>query len=384
MNKQCIAPQEIQEGDLLAYIEGDASQAVVRHIARCTACAAEVESLREVDVLFSAAFQYAPSRLVTEGPSTRDRATVSSPRPKPSAKRWSWPRLTLPQPVWRIAALTFAVVLVLGSVIYAIGRMDLTNTTEQAGDYVAATLEIVPEAVESQADGTGNKPSKSSIVTGGIAENPAAIAPPRDLLLMLEDEWDGLIEDASAIAPPRELLAMLEGEADSQLDYDFIRSSTRSEAYWDKTAVTNRQNGVAYFLWVDDVGGLSTIYVARSEDDGQTLSEGVVVSQSVEDAFNPILAVDSAGNLYAVWRTRHHIDIDIFFARSTDGGQTWSSAVRINDDIRQAFNPSLAVDAQGRVFVAWQNHPGTVATDIYMSQSADGGRTWSKERRVAN
>lgn len=384
MNKQCIAPQEIQEGDLLAYIEGDASPAVVRHIAHCTACAAEVESLREVDVLFSAAFQYAPSQLVAEGPSARDHAVVSPPRPKTLAKRWSWPRLTLPQPAWRIAAVTLAVVLVLGSVIYTIGWIDLTNTSDQAGDYVAATLEIVQEAVESQADGTGNKPSKSLIITGGIAENPAAIAPPRDLLLMLEDEWGGLIEDASAIAPPRDVLVMLEGEAGSRLEYDFIRSSIRSEAYWDKTVVTNRQNGVAYFLWIDDVKGLSTIYVAHSDDGGQTLSESVAVSQSVEDAFNPILAVDSAGNLYAVWRTRHHIDIDIFFARSTDGGQTWSNPVRINDDIRQAFNPSLAVDTQGRVYVAWQNHPGTVATDIYLSQSSDGGRTWSKERRVAN
>jgi hypothetical protein len=201
---------------------------------------------------------------------------------------------------------------------------------------------------------------------------------------MLENEWGGLIEDPSAIAPPRDVLVMLEGEAGSQLDYGFTRSLVRAEAFWDKTVVTNRQTGVSYFLWIEDVDGLSTIYVAHSDDDGETLSEGILVSRSVDQAFNPILAVDSAGNLYAVWRTRHHIDIDIFFARSTDGGQTWSSAVRINDDIRQAFNPSLAVDTQGHVFVAWQNHPGTVATDIYLSQSSDGGRTWSKERRMAN
>jgi len=283
-----------------------------------------------------------------------------------------------------VTALAFAVALVMLGAVYTIGRIDLTNTAEQAGDYVAATLEIMQEAVDSQADGTSNKPSKSPLVTGGIAENPAAIAPPRELLLMLENEWGGLIEDTSAIAPPRDVLVMLEGEAGRQLDYDFVRSSVKAEAFWDKTVVTNRQSGVAYFLWIDDVDGLSTIYVAHSDDGGQTLSEGVAVSQSVEDAFNPILAIDSAGSLYAVWRTRHHIAIDIFFARSTDGGQTWSNPVRINDDIRQAFNPSLAVDRQGRVYVAWQNHPGTVATDIYLSQSSDGGRTWSKERRVAN
>ena len=384
MDKRCIAPQEIQEGDLLAYIEGEASSAVVRHVAHCAACAQEVQSLREVDVLFSAAFQYAPSRLVAEGPSTRGNVGASSPRPKSSTKRWLWPRLTLPQPTWTMAALAAAAVLVLLGAAYSLGRMGLTTPAEQAGDYVVATLEIMQETADSQVNGTGNKPSRSPSVTGGIAENPAAIAPPRDLLLLLENEWGGLIEDASAIAPPRDVLVMLEGEADRQLDYDFVRSSVKAEAFWDKTVVTDRQNGVVHFLWIDDVGGLSTIHVARSDDGGQTLSEGVAVSQSVEDAFNPILAIDSAGNLYAVWRTRHHLDIDIFFARSTDGGQTWSNVVRINDDIRQAFNPSLAVDTQGRVYVAWQNRPGTIATDIYLSQSSDGGRTWSKERRMAN
>jgi len=281
-------------------------------------------------------------------------------------------------------ALAFVTLLVLVGAVYTIGRIGLTTTAEQAGDYVAATLEINQETADSQANGTGNKPTKSPGVTGGIAENPAAIAPPRDLLLLLENEWGGLIEDASAIAPPRDVLVMLEGEANRQLDYDFVRSSVKAEAFWDKTVVTNRQTGEIYFLWIDDVDGLSTIYVAQSDDGGQTLSEGVAVNQSVEDAFNPILAIDSTGNLYAVWRTRHRIDIDIFFARSSDGGEAWSSAVRINDDIRQAFNPSLAVDTQGRVYVAWQNRPGTTATDIYLSQSSDGGRTWSKERRVAN
>lgn len=52
VNKQCIAPHEIQEGDLVAFLEGVASSKVNEHIARCSACAKEVESLRRVDALF--------------------------------------------------------------------------------------------------------------------------------------------------------------------------------------------------------------------------------------------------------------------------------------------------------------------------------------------
>ncbi len=41
----CIAPDEIREGDLMAYVEGDASMRVKDHVARCPACTAEVQAL---------------------------------------------------------------------------------------------------------------------------------------------------------------------------------------------------------------------------------------------------------------------------------------------------------------------------------------------------
>lgn len=385
MGRRCNAPQEIQEGDLLAYIEGDASPVVIRHIAQCAACAREVEFLREVDGLFSAAFQYAPA-----GVSTGAKVGVRPQSRQWAGKWWLWPDAG--QLAWGGAALTLAAILVVLGVVFSVGRAGW-GVSEQAGGFLAATLEVSEEVAgmlntdletgQAKAE-TSSKPSQSSAITGGIAETPAAIAPPRDLLLMLKDEWAGLIEDSLAIAPPRDLLVMLDGEMENHPDYDFVRSLARGEAFWYKTVVTNQQNGVSYFLWVEDNDRFSAIYAARSDDGGQTLSTAISLNQGTDHAFNPILAVDSAGNLYAMWRTRQYLAVDIFFARSVDGGQSWSKSVRINDDIRQAFNPSLAIDKQGRVYVAWQNYPGTVATDIYLSHSSDGGRTWSKERRMAN
>ncbi len=57
MNKTCIAPKDIREGDLVAYLEGAASPAVIGHIVRCPACATEAAALREVDLLFTAAHE---------------------------------------------------------------------------------------------------------------------------------------------------------------------------------------------------------------------------------------------------------------------------------------------------------------------------------------
>jgi len=49
MAEACINPADIQEGDLMAYVDGRASRAVVRHVRRCPACArraAELERLQ--------------------------------------------------------------------------------------------------------------------------------------------------------------------------------------------------------------------------------------------------------------------------------------------------------------------------------------------------
>lgn len=50
----CVAPEEIREGDLLAYVEGRASQQVKEHVARCPPCTAEAAALAKIDRALSA------------------------------------------------------------------------------------------------------------------------------------------------------------------------------------------------------------------------------------------------------------------------------------------------------------------------------------------
>jgi hypothetical protein len=55
----CVAPEEIWEGDLLAFVEGEASPAVRDHVARCSACAQEAAGLQQVNLLFAAVYDRA-------------------------------------------------------------------------------------------------------------------------------------------------------------------------------------------------------------------------------------------------------------------------------------------------------------------------------------
>src|SRR5688500_12617448 len=52
---ECVAPDKIKEGDLLAFLEGEAPAAVQAHVARCLHCRNEVTVLQQMNTLFAAA-----------------------------------------------------------------------------------------------------------------------------------------------------------------------------------------------------------------------------------------------------------------------------------------------------------------------------------------
>jgi Neuraminidase (sialidase) len=110
------------------------------------------------------------------------------------------------------------------------------------------------------------------------------------------------------------------------------------------------------------------------------------------------------GNLYAVWQDSRFsnngdfsnlaklID-EIAFAKSTDGGFTWSTPVKINltpTDIplgnRQAFTPAIRVAADGTIGVTYYDFRNntsdqtTLPTDLFLIHSHNEGETWEETR----
>jgi hypothetical protein len=110
---------------------------------------------------------------------------------------------------------------------------------------------------------------------------------------------------------------------------------------------------------------------------GQMFSAATNVSQSsTGNASYPVMVIDSAGNVNVAW-----IDSvsGIYFARSTDSGQTFSTAAPIgNITIGATFQPQMVVDpTQSLVEIAWAK-PSTAAGapagtfDVFLSQLAIG------------
>jgi hypothetical protein len=159
-------------------------------------------------------------------------------------------------------------------------------------------------------------------------------------------------------------------------------------------------------LWVAyarPAGNAGQVVLQRSDDDGATWQSPVRVNAAVEPVAaegenRPKLAFGPGGEMYVTWTspTSAKFTGDIRFARSLDGGKTWSAPTVVHHDrqlITHRFE-SLLVDPKGRLWVAWVDKRDLkVAEDagrtyrgaaIYYARSDDRGATWSADAKLAD
>jgi len=81
---------------------------------------------------------------------------------------------------------------------------------------------------------------------------------------------------------------------------------------------------------------------------------------------------------------------DVWLSKSTDNGNTWSSAIKVNDDSTSntQFHPFLIVDqSNGNPVIAWhdtRNDPNNEEVDIYAARSSDCGASVEPNIQVTN
>jgi hypothetical protein len=86
-----------------------------------------------------------------------------------------------------------------------------------------------------------------------------------------------------------------------------------------------------------------------------------------------VAASDDGSDVYVVWEEEG----DIMFSASHDGGDTWSEKLNLSNNAGVSREPRVATPSDGQsVHVAWQdNTPGN--DEIFYSRSTDGGETFN-------
>lgn len=159
-------------------------------------------------------------------------------------------------------------------------------------------------------------------------------------------------------------------------------------------------NGEVYVSWAGPAGLVFT----KSTDQGLTWPAENILVNNMPGGWDygipgiyrangmPVTCCDLTngpyrGNIYINWSDQRNglTDTDVFFSKSTDGGQTWSNAKRVNDDPpgKQQFFSWMTVDqATGSIYIVFydrRNYPDT-RTDVYLASSSDGGATFKNFR----
>ena len=129
---------------------------------------------------------------------------------------------------------------------------------------------------------------------------------------------------------------------------------------------------------------LADMFVTRSSDDGNSFSTPVRAASghiigvgSVRDTnttfrdginFAFTVSPDFPGHLYLAYNDFNGTQYNTFFVQSTDGGQTWSQPVAVNDDIGSGkvadhFQPAVAAGPDGAVAVGFYDRRAACPSD---------------------
>ncbi|MCX6244774.1 MAG: T9SS type A sorting domain-containing protein [Bacteroidetes bacterium] len=159
-------------------------------------------------------------------------------------------------------------------------------------------------------------------------------------------------------------------------------------------------NGEVYVAWAGPAG----LVFNRSLDQGDTWLDTNIFISDIPGGWDyaipgiyranglPVTCCDLSsgpcrGNIYVNWSDQRNglTDTDVWFAKSTNGGLTWSPVKRVNDDPpgKQQFFTWMTVDQKtGYLYFVFYDRRAynDNLTDVYMAVSRDGGETFQNFR----
>jgi BNR repeat-like domain len=147
---------------------------------------------------------------------------------------------------------------------------------------------------------------------------------------------------------------------------------------------------VVHMAWIDGREGKkeSGTFVTRSTDRGRTVAKNLKVDENTCVCCRTSLTAGPDGTLYAAWRKVLPGEIrETVVARSTDGGNTFSTPIIVGHD-KWVFPgcphrpASIGTDRHGRLYVVWYTESVDETPSVFLAYSDDQGKTFSPKQKL--
>ncbi len=146
-----------------------------------------------------------------------------------------------------------------------------------------------------------------------------------------------------------------------------------------RTAVAEDAEGKIWVVWSEQVRGNWDLY-ARAFD-GHNWGSVERLTTAAQPDIHHRLARGPDRKLHLVWQGARGDRFGIFH-RSYDVASGWGEAARVSGPAAgNCWEPSVAVDSAGTVYVGWDQYAEATGYDIYLAHKA--GPTWAPPRAIA-
>ncbi len=144
------------------------------------------------------------------------------------------------------------------------------------------------------------------------------------------------------------------------------------------------QGSTIYLVWhekTEDPGWPESddIYFTKSMNGGAAWQPAQRLTNNSGDSRYPSITV-SGSNVYLSWADSTPGNYEIFFRKSTDGGESWETTKRYSNSAELSWHSEIAVDGSN-VYLVWAEYSAGNG-DIFFLKSTDGGTTWQKARNL--
>ena len=248
---------------------------------------------------------------------------------------------------------------------------------------------------------TTDKPFSNELRLSRSTDGGKSFLP--SILVNDDEQVIGHSFDSIHVAPDGALhLAWIDGREGKKESGTFVTSSTdhgrtvaknlkvdENTCVCCRTSLTTGPDGTLYVAWRKILpGDLRETVVARSTDGGQNFTTPVIVGQDrwvfPGCPHRPSsIGTDQLGRLYVVWYTEGADETPaVFLAYSDDRGDTFSPKHQLNVS-KGTFpdHPQMAVDSEGRLVILWEEQ-SPVRREVVMSVSLDRGQTFSVPQKL--